>query len=669
MRLSGLLALASALCAPAAQAAVVYPANVALNVKDFGAWGDSIHDDTRAIQRALDTNRTENIDYNGRPKTLYFPAGVYRVSDSLTWRGCAMTLMGEGADASIIRLSDNCAGFTSSSAPKSVLRSPAGNMSFRQNVHGLTIDVGRGNAGAIALNYISSNSGTVRDVQLVSQDGFGYCGLDMTRAWPGPLLIRNVRVRGFDYGIRVAHSEYGPTFEGITLEQQRIAGFYNDGNICAVRALVSDNTVPAFVNVKSYAYLILLDAVLGGGASGHSAIESEGFVYLRNVSSGGSAYASALAQGGTVSPGHYHREYLSGAIQKLWTESPDQSLNLPVQDAPVYHDPDTSQWARFRTRWYGDTGLLQDLLNSGKTTVYFPAGVYFCHTMATFTVPASVRRIIGFHGVINHEVGESSIRFQVAESSSEPLIIEQFGYGVGVEHLSSRTVAIKHGKYAYTGAAGAGDVFFEDVETDDLVFRAGQRVWMRQLNTEGPGLHVTNEGARVWILGVKTEGKGTVVHTRAGGATEVLGTLLYPCQSFTATDGPAFIIEQAAASFMYRVSSYVTNGNYPIQVRETRDTEMREWRLTTNTASICPLFVGFDSTQIAVRPAASAAVAVPWRAPGVRRLVVCAGSRETVVPVGRVYDMAGRPVRRLVHAGALPSGTYVLAPGKVINER
>jgi len=48
-----------------------------LNVRSFGAIGDGIHDDTQALQRALDT------DCGSGPKPLFLPAGIYRTTDTL----------------------------------------------------------------------------------------------------------------------------------------------------------------------------------------------------------------------------------------------------------------------------------------------------------------------------------------------------------------------------------------------------------------------------------------------------------------------------------------------------------------------------------------------------------------------------------------------------------
>ena len=63
----------------------------------------------------------------------------------------------------------------------------------------------------------------------------------------------------------------------------------------------------------------------------------------------------------------------------------------------------------------------------------------------------------------------------------------------------------------------------------------GQKIWARQFNTEGntaptggyPAKAV-NVGCTLWILGSKSEDHGTVISTTQGGATEVLGSYLYP---------------------------------------------------------------------------------------------------------------------------------------------
>jgi hypothetical protein len=73
-------------------------------VKDFGAVGDGVTDDTAAINRALYQIYCREVNPQIR-RGLFFPAGVYLVSDTILIPPFA-TLYGEGADNSIIQLTD-----------------------------------------------------------------------------------------------------------------------------------------------------------------------------------------------------------------------------------------------------------------------------------------------------------------------------------------------------------------------------------------------------------------------------------------------------------------------------------------------------------------------------------------------------------------------------------
>jgi polygalacturonase len=72
------------------------------SVKDFGAVGDGVTDDTDAINRALFQLYCREVNPQVR-RSLFFPAGVYVVSDTINIPSYAM-LIGEGANSSIIQL-------------------------------------------------------------------------------------------------------------------------------------------------------------------------------------------------------------------------------------------------------------------------------------------------------------------------------------------------------------------------------------------------------------------------------------------------------------------------------------------------------------------------------------------------------------------------------------
>jgi hypothetical protein len=580
---------------------IVFPDGFMKSVKDYGAKGDGVTDDTAAIQAALNDGRRDasgNPIYpvpdqlNGRPKALYFPAGTYLVSNTVDWVGCCLTLQGQGTGTTIIKLKPGSPGFQNTASPKPVIKTENGNMSFRQNVWDLQILVGSGNPGAMALDYIANNSGAVRNVLLRSEDGSGVSGLELTRNWPGPNMFKNVEIDGFDNGIRVNYIEYSQTYENITLRNQRVVGIRNDGAVMAMRNIKSVNSVPFLKNDGYGTGLVtILNGDFSGGSANTSAIltstAKQAYVYLRDVTSSG--YESLLKNDGTVIAGSSVSEwYSANKVYSLFNAAPRATmLKLPVAETPDFHDNNPANWARVICTGY-DCQISQELqpqLNSGKSTVYFPFGVRLAYNELAVRIPATVKRIVGFSGVINTDgngINGGGIRFIVEGDSPEPVIIEQFGYGVKIEHRGKRPVALKNiFLYEYTALPGAGDVYAEDAQMDGFTIQPNQNFWGRQINNElRTATKITNFG-NLWILGMKTEGQQTVIDAR-GGSTEYIGGLLYPATPDMQPGEIAFRISNgAAASLLYSNIVYTTR-NYEIQAEETRSGVTR--RITTNAA-------------------------------------------------------------------------------------
>lgn len=566
-----------------------------VSVKDFGAKGDGIADDTAAIQAALNAQRvnpdgTPNQpspqDYNGRPRFVYLPAGTYKVSGTLRWVGCCLTFRGAGAGATTLRLVDNAAGFGSSAAPKAVVETEKGNQSFRQIVMDLAIDTGRGNPGAIGVNFVSSNNGTLRNVLIRSTDGQGYAGIGMERSWTGPALVRDVEVTGFDHGVRVGPGEYGVVFEGLTLRNQRVAGILNRYGALSIRNLISANQVPAFVGSEVQNNLALIDADLRGGLSTATAIRTQGEATLLNVVTSG--YARAFSRRGVDVPGTTLVDYATTHHRAL--TGSNRSLGLPVRETPLPPQTPPANWFRFPDGAdYGNLRKLQQYLDTNPETLYFPFDVYFSYNEVAVNVPAGVKRIIGFSSAINSDargVNGGGLRLIVEQASPDPLIVEQFGYGVKIDHRGPRTVAIKHGNYRYTGTAAAGDVYFEDVTLNPQTFLSPRNVWARQLNIETIGSRTAkldNRAAQVWVLGFKTEGGGPIFNTSGTGATELLGGFMLP--NVAENEFPAFHCNGGRMALTYRYEAYGSDGvnrKHAVQWRETRSGRTLDLRTDTD---------------------------------------------------------------------------------------
>jgi Pectate lyase superfamily protein len=578
-----------------------------VSVKDFGAKGDGVTDDTDAINRALNDTRvnpdgTPNQpspdDYNGRPRMVYIPAGTYLVKNTLRWVGCCLAVRGDGPGRTVLKLADNTAGFADKAKPKAVLETESGNESFRQQVWDLGVDTGSGNPGAIGVNYVSSNYGTLNNVRIRSGDGEGFAGVGMDRAWTGPAFVKNVEVSGFDFGVAIGPGEYGPVFEGLTLLNQKRAGMRSVYGAPSVRSLKSVNTVPAFWGTESPNFVALIDADLSGGTPGTAAMQTQGDLYLRNVKTTG--YARALSVQGTDVAGTSMVEYASTRYAPFGNAASATALNLPVQETPVPDGGPVATWFRFPDAAdYGNLRRLQSYLDSmaaaGQKTLYFPFGVYFSYDEVAVRVPAGVERIVGNFSVVNSDsrgVNGGGLRLVVDAPSATPLVVEQFGYGVKIEHRASRTVVFKHGSYQYSDAAGSGDLFIEDHVGGPLVLRHPKRVWARQLNIETIGSRdakTDNSAADLWVLGFKTEGGGPIFNVSGTGRTELLGGFMLP--NTAETELPAFLCDASAGpaqmSLSYRYEAYDAGGvnrKHTVQYRELRNGQTRELR--TDTAEI-----------------------------------------------------------------------------------
>jgi len=569
----------------------------------YNATPNDDKDDTQAIQKALDDNPSGN-------KIIYLPNGVYIVSDTLRWSsgphsGWAWKrtiLQGESQNGTIIKLCDNCPGFSDPNNPKAVIwtgQRPA--QRFRNAIRNLTVDTGKGNPGAIGIQFIANNQGTLREVTIRSGDGEGVIGLDLSYTDEiGPCLIKNVRIVGFDLGIRLAYAVNSVTMEHITLEGQKRYGLENRGQCLSLRGLVSRNRVPAVANTGQVGVLALFDAVIEGHdeAANQPAIINDGFLFARNIKVTGYKVAIENRVGDKrVHEALFVDEFVSHPILSLFP-SRKRSLRLPIEETPEVPWDDLKDWVS-PTHFGADatgkvdaTEAIQKAIDSGKPTVYLPNGTY--RVDGTVLIRGKVRRIIGCEARI---VGKGLWRF--VDGESPIVVIERMEQPSGggpeqfpIEHASSRTLVIRHciiGRYFNTDT---GDLFVEDVCGGPWEIR-NQRVWARQLNAEQPTTKIVNDGGQLWILGLKTERPGTLIETRNGGKTELLGGFCY------ATGGPKtepmFIVDNAAAAFVIGESCF-NNNPFIELVKEKRGNEVRILKRgqapTRTGGSVLPLFAG-----------------------------------------------------------------------------
>jgi hypothetical protein len=609
-----------------------------VNVKtQYRAKGDGISDDTAAIQQAI----SATVHHPGiGPRVIYFPAGTYLVSQPLRekdlksqWNSL-LTLQGENRATTIIKLTDNNPLYRNRSTPKDVVHFASqnagpkggGNSGFDNNVFDMTIDVGRGNAGAVALDFIGNNYCALRNVTLQSSDPdhLGAIGLAMLRYAAGPCLMKNVVINGFDYGIKVANSEYSLTFEDLTLLSQRVVGIDNADNVLSIRHLVSTNKVPAISNQNSAGLITLLGGILQDGSGKVSAVRNQGTLYARDVRSSGYASVVQGIRGTSIT------EYDSGPnVSQFGGKA--SSLNLPVEETPYFEDTQLNKWESVTAFGADPTGRLdsssaiQRAIDSGATTVYFPTGVY--SVASTILVRGKVCMLQGFDSSVNPS-GETFAHGEIPaplfkiEGGTSEVTLDHFRIGafyphpapgvIFIQQDSARSLILRDsliGAQSTTTVAyqntsqGTGTLFVENVAAEPWQILYAQKVFSRQLNPEANNTKITNNGGNLWILGLKTEGTGTNIETTKGGSTEVIGGLIYPVWK-TATETASFVVNDSRASLIYAVSSYkpaFMGTNFAIQVREiqhgTEKTLLSKELPARGLGTMVPLYSSGDHSQ------------------------------------------------------------------------
>jgi hypothetical protein len=633
-------------------------------------------DDTAIIQQAIFdhiqvSGGKTDAGYFAPDEIIYFPNGTYLVSDRIEWRrdapgvcdgggyvwGAYLSFWGQCQSKTILKLADHTPAFGNPAAGRAVLYTAAiaqanpcdltnsdwpnlgeGNTAFRNNLSNFTVDVGLGNPGAIAIDYLANNLARIENVTLTGHPGqgnAGLVGLQMTRKYPGPLLLTQVEASYFGTGVVVGGGDYSAsvTFEGMELGNVD-QGLVNDDDLIFGRHLtVTTNSaaLPAVAN-QGNGFMTLIDSTLAatGPDGGTVAVSNDtagtASMYMRGVAVGG-GYAGVVT--GVT------------AITGDWTSSPalslggsgTGSLGLPVQDPPVILDTNTATWVSVETYGAlpddqkddspGITAAMAAAANAGKSVVYFPQGQYFLGS--TVTVSHAVH-LLGLGAVLSPTLGFTGAAFDITSNSGVVALERIFFLADFFDEGTAWAVPVirdSHGapgvvflkdvsdvSYSAVGSAPVGDLYIEDNAGGPFVFGLGQSVWARHLNPEVSETHVRNDGARVWVLGLKTEERpdagacAPAIDTENDGETEVVGAAIeyWPVQC--TVPGPAFVANGSRQSLAFAMSANATNAVIQVAIAQSLDggtpTDLYcagegqpSAYLRGTTMSTVPLFVGY----------------------------------------------------------------------------
>ena len=565
----------------------------------YNARGDGRMDCTGAIQQAI-------FDHPDGNWIIYIPNGIYRITDTLRWPYAtqkgeenqrATILQGQSRTGTVLRLGDFSTGFGGSGRSRAMLwmgDDPATH--DRNAVRNLTLHTGTGNGSAIGLQLNTSGQGCVREVTITAgAGGEGTAGIDAAFTDKiGPCLIKEVRVEGFEVGLRTSFSINSLTLEHVEFAGQRTVAIRNRGQVLSLRDIRSTNSVPALENLDITGQVTLLDSVFAGLPSKHPgpAIRNRGILFARALNTPGYSVAieskvmdSSSENGPVVVEYHSHQPF------NLFP-APPVSLGLPVKETPeVPWDPLTTwvspkKFGGISDDGKDDSSAIQQAIDSGASTVYLPRGTW--HLSSPVILRGKVRRVIGCEAQVALTGPTGTPGFRLENGDSKVVVIERIEVSsptaVFIEVATERTLVLSSCSGVRANFTGKGDVFLEDVSSSRTWAFHGNHVWARQWNVVSEGLKIVNDGGELWLLGLRAEKPGTVIQTLAKGRTELLGGLCVSSGGFKLD--PMFTITDAAATFFAGESSFA-GSPYQNIVAETRGTQIR--RLPSRGLTDAPL--------------------------------------------------------------------------------
>jgi len=369
------------------------------NVRDYGAKGDGVTDDTAAFMRALDEGRGSVREK--APANVYIPPGTYLISDTLIiWR--ATLLAGDADHPPTLVLKDHAPGFDDPANPKPLLVTALGynidaksrdwhtrtneiggstNNTFFITVRHLNIRLGQGNPGAWGLFWLVAQQTALRNVTIDAGEAQG-CLKSMW--WGGGGVISHVRLVGGDFGWHVQETSQWVA-RSLELRGQRKASLWLDHVWSfALLDLKVERTAP--VRLLGGA-VSLIDSTFAD-IVGDTAIQSDGAaLILQNVATRGvrevvKGTLPARPQGETIIA-----RWAAGVAmvdgQTLPGETHDLSAALPRPErlsSPAYPVPTaaTRSVTDFGAKGDGkadDTAAVQRALDQCRE-VFFPDGTY-----------------------------------------------------------------------------------------------------------------------------------------------------------------------------------------------------------------------------------------------------------------------------------------------------
>jgi glucan 1,3-beta-glucosidase len=299
-----------------------------VNVRDFGARGDNVTDDTLAIQKAINWGRLQKSvpkhppTLGGRPYAparraiVYLPPGRYVVTDTLMlWY--FTQLRGSSVEPPTLVLRASSPGFTGPALKPIIATAGGSNRStpwwrdgfhandmFYLEIHSLSIEIGPSNDGAVGIFWNVAQQTSLRDITI--RDAAVGIDVSVTEGYATPQhstagvggggTIEDITIVGGRVGMRLAGSQFA--MRGLHFKGQSVTALHIPRQVWTFAfATVDASDTPALLTVDGHSgdnqlnNVALLDVTLSN-ITGPSAIvlPPDGIpVLLENLSYAGTA--------------------------------------------------------------------------------------------------------------------------------------------------------------------------------------------------------------------------------------------------------------------------------------------------------------------------------------------------------------------------------------------
>ena len=555
---------------------------------------------------------------------IYFPNGIYLVSDTVSYTlrdlhnmmyhfspggfelNRCIRMIGQSREGTIIKLKDNCPGYEYGQERPvvNIMLGERSNVSMSNYFENITIDVGKGNPGAVGLVFFANNSGAIRNVTIKTSDENydGAIGLLVKGDHISACNVYSLAVEGFRYGILVTAYRTFSHFEQLTLKKQQRYGIKIDNNATSIIGLKAEVDVPAVFVAQPLAHVVLVDADIVSEGTDYVAIKyGLGCMYLRNIHTHGFLGACDKHSLSVVIPDGYIDEYCDRETYTLF-DKVARGIGMSVPPLPdISLEPDFEKWCCVND--YGavgdgvtdDTDAISAALASGKPVIWFQPGRY--RITRPIDIPETVNHV---HYMFCDIVAGEELRkmdgeavFRIKGDGGDVLLLEKLFSWIDCigrirmfRHDSKRTVYMRdmHTQACafYFNTIPGAEVFFEncantigkkDIYGDIPSFEFnGQTVWCHSINPERSVIKTINRGGSLWWSGFKTEQEGPINVTTDGGVTEILGGAAL---SGSGQSIPLIVNLNSEVSAVFATTGANPKSVYPIAVLEQRGNEVK----------------------------------------------------------------------------------------------